>query len=101
MNPKNISLYLRLFCLAGTFLVTPAYPLDLELEPLQPLPVKVEVNAQKAALGKKLFNDTRLSKDNSISCASCHSLDTAGVDKKKFSPGVGGTLGGRNSPTVF
>jgi cytochrome c peroxidase len=93
--------YSRLLCLLAVFIAAPALALDLELEPLQPLPTQVEVNAQKAALGKKLYNDTKLSKDNSISCASCHNLQTAGVDKKRFSPGVGGTLGGRNSPTVF
>jgi cytochrome c peroxidase len=96
-----MSRHSRLLCLLAVFMAAPAFALDLELEPLQPLPTKVEVIAPKAALGKMLFNDKRLSKDNSISCASCHNLGTAGVDKKRFSPGVGGTLGGRNSPTVF
>jgi cytochrome c peroxidase len=100
-NLKKTLLLSRLLCLSTAFIAFPAFPIDLELEPLQPLPTSVTVNSPKAALGKKLFFDKRLSKDNSISCASCHNLETAGVDKKRFSPGVGGTLGGRNSPTVF
>ena len=48
-----------------------------------------------------LYNDVRLSVDNSISCASCHDLSKGGTDNKPFSEGVGGQLGGINAPTVF
>jgi len=59
-------------------------------------------SAEKIALGKKLFFDKRLSKDNTISCNSCHNLKTGGVDNLPFSPGNDeGTFGGRNSPTVL
>ncbi|MGL5893119.1 MAG: cytochrome-c peroxidase, partial [Bacteroidales bacterium] len=44
---------------------------------------------------------TRLSKDNTISCATCHSLDSAGVDKLQFSKGIKDQIGGINAPTVF
>ncbi|TDV37880.1 cytochrome c peroxidase [Paraburkholderia caballeronis] len=70
-------------------------------EPVQPLPKSLPTNARKVALGLQLFHDPRLSADNSISCASCHSLSTGGVDNKKLSPGVGGTIGVINAPTVF
>jgi len=55
------------------------------------------------ALGEKLYNDTRLSLDNTISCNSCHLLNDnkAGVDNKPVSTGVGGKNGTRNSPTVL
>jgi len=56
-------------------------------------------NPEMVALGKALYHDKRLSSDGSISCASCHDLDTFGVDNKPTSPGVGGQLGTRNSPT--
>jgi cytochrome c peroxidase len=56
---------------------------------------------EKVALGKLLFFDTRLSKNHDVSCNSCHGLDTYGVDKRPFSPGHKGALGGRNSPTVY
>ena len=48
-----------------------------------------------------LYHDTRLSADNSISCASCHGLNTGGVDNKRYSEGVGGQFGGVNAPTVY
>jgi cytochrome c peroxidase len=53
------------------------------------------------ALGKRLYFETKLSKDGSLSCNSCHGLDTFGVDNAQFSSGVGGQLGGRNAPTVM
>lgn len=42
-----------------------------------------------------------MSKSGTISCASCHSLDTFGQDGKTTSPGHDGTLGTRNSPTTL
>ena len=52
-------------------------------------------------LGRKLFYDTRLSFDNSISCASCHHPELAFSDAgKALSQGVGGALGNRNSPSL-
>jgi len=61
----------------------------------------VAPNPQLIFLGEKLFNDTSLSANNDISCASCHSLTTAGVDNKPFSDGHKGAKTGRNSPTVL
>lgn len=61
----------------------------------------VPVDVRKVILGKMLFHDVRLSADNTVSCSSCHGLDTGGVDNKAFSEGVGGQLGGVNAPTVY
>lgn len=55
----------------------------------------------KILLGYTLYFDNRLSKENNISCNSCHNLATYGVDNKPTSPGDDGTLGERNSPTVL
>jgi cytochrome c peroxidase len=66
-----------------------------------PLPLALSLDSQKVKLGGRLFNDPRLSGDGSISCASCHNLDTGGVDRKPRSRGVGGMEGGINAPTVF
>ena len=70
-------------------------------EPIRPIAESVEYDAAKAELGRKLYHDTRLSVDNTVSCASCHSLSTAGVDNKQYSEGVGGQFGGVNAPTVY
>lgn len=52
------------------------------------------------ALGKKLFYDTRLSKDGSISCASCHLAEHGFSDPRLKSEGIEGRLGFRNSGTL-
>lgn len=58
-------------------------------------------NPAKVKLGHILYYDVRLSKNNTISCNSCHNLSKSGVDNLSFSPGDDGTLGGRNSPTTI
>ncbi len=70
-------------------------------EPIRPIPLTVAVDARKAELGRILYHDVRLSSDNTVSCATCHGLNTAGVDNKQYSEGVQGQLGGVNAPTVF
>ena len=55
----------------------------------------------KVELGKLLFFDPRLSKDKSISCASCHLPEAGFADPRQFSLGVGGKQGGRNAPTAI
>ena len=55
----------------------------------------------KILLGHTLYFDNRLSKEENISCNSCHNLATYGVDNLPTSPGDDGTLGDRNSPTVL
>ncbi len=55
----------------------------------------------RAALGKKLFSDKNLSKDSSVSCASCHIPAFAFADTLAFSIGIGGKLTTRNTPSVL
>lgn len=70
-------------------------------ETIRPIPDSVEYDPAKAALGELLYNDTRLSADGTVSCATCHGINTGGVDNLKYSEGIGGQLGGVNAPTVF
>lgn len=70
-------------------------------EPILPLPKQAGKLSDRADLGRQLFHDVRLSKDNTISCASCHNLTSGGADNKAFSIGIKGAVGGINSPTVF
>lgn len=58
-------------------------------------------DSQKALLGKSLFNDKRLSGDNTISCASCHNLNKGGSDQSRVATGIHGQQGPINSPTVL
>ena len=68
---------------------------------IKPIPETIEVDAAKVQLGKKLFFDPILSKDGTISCATCHDLQNGGDDGLKFSSGIKGQKGGINSPTVY
>lgn len=54
-------------------------------------------------LGKKLYFETKLSVNNTMSCNTCHDINSkAGVDNKPTSPGaLPHTNGTRNTPTVF
>jgi len=80
---------------------TPGEPPALASNVLQPLPLTVEFDARKAALGEKLFHDPRLSGDGTISCATCHALDKGGTDQAPVSTGIRGQKGPINSPTVY
>jgi cytochrome c peroxidase len=59
------------------------------------------LSEEKIKLGKILYFDDQLSENGKISCNSCHNLNQFGVDNLPTSPGADGTLGTRNSPTVF
>lgn len=74
---------------------------DFANETIRPVEDSVAVDMRKVVLGDLLFHDVRLSVDNTVSCATCHALNTGGVDNKQFSEGVGGQKGGVNAPTVF
>ncbi|MEW6304582.1 MAG: cytochrome-c peroxidase [Verrucomicrobiota bacterium] len=70
-------------------------------EPIRPLPLKMELDARKVALGKALFHEPKLSRDNTISCASCHDLSRGGTDRRQYSLGLNNAEGSINAPTVF
>src|SRR5258708_3284045 len=72
-----------------------------DTEPIQPVPSPPSADPRRVALGKRLFHDVRLSHDNTIACASCHSLDKGGTDQLAHSVGIGGAIGGINAPTVL
>lgn len=75
--------------------------LFLNASTIEVIPDRVDFNYDKAILGKKLFFDTGLSRDNTISCASCHDLEAGGDDGLRFSIGINGQEGDINAPTVL
>lgn len=77
------------------------WKVDIVSGVFQSLPDSLDLDSSKVLLGEQLFQDARLSKDNTISCFSCHSLATGGVDNKAHSLGVNGAEGDINAPTVF
>ncbi len=72
-------------------------------EPIRPLPSlqSLHLDERKVKLGKALFNDVRLSKDNTVACVSCHQIELGGDDGRKSAIGVRGQVGPINSPTVL
>jgi len=65
------------------------------------IPIDNPQTVEGVALGRKLFYDTILSGDNTQSCASCHSPENAFTDSDRFSIGIDGLLGNRNSMPLF
>jgi cytochrome c peroxidase len=75
---------------------------SFDKEPIMPLPIAPpELNMEKVFLGRQLFEDVQLSKNNTVSCASCHNLQNGGVDGLVHSFGVDHQEGNINAPTVF
>ena len=71
-------------------------------EPIQPLPDTLpNLDPRKIELGRALFHDRRLSKDDTIACVTCHDLFTGGDDGRPVSVGVEGRTGPINAPTVY
>ena len=70
-------------------------------EPISPIPLDVDVDWDKVALGEKLFRDPLLSRDGSLACLTCHQLEQGGDDGLRLSVTNRGEPGAINSLTVF
>lgn len=78
-------------------LIDPAVPAWF---PVMPLPDDGELTRAKVELGRQLFYDPILSRDSTISCATCHVQNRAFTDGKSLSVGIYGALTMRNAPTL-
>jgi cytochrome c peroxidase len=76
-----------------------AIPLELDL--YMPVPEENPLTSDKVALGRRLFNDRRLSRDHTLSCASCHNPARAFSTARPHSVGVFGRQGRRNVPALI
>ncbi|TWT94404.1 cytochrome-c peroxidase [Stieleria varia] len=65
------------------------------------IPADNPMTRAKIELGRQLYFDTRLSNDNTISCASCHDPSMGYGANTQFGVGVLGQTGGRNSPVSY
>lgn len=74
-------------------------PLGLSQAPKVPLENPMTV--QRWELGRRLYFDTILSSDNTVSCASCHDPQRGFTDQMPVSIGIGGHKGGVSAPTVM
>ncbi|MEM1054840.1 MAG: cytochrome c peroxidase [Bacteroidota bacterium] len=66
-----------------------------------PVPPQNPLYVDRVALGERLFFDPVLSRDQSVSCGSCHLPDLAFSDGQRLSAGVDGAIGLRNSPSLL
>ena len=76
------------FTMSGTF-------------PVPDLPRDNPLIGERVALGKALFQERALSRDGTISCASCHHSDAAFSDPQRISTGIDGRSGTRNAMPLF
>jgi len=65
------------------------------------IPADNPLTKEKVELGRTLFFDKRLSKNDTIACASCHKAETGFTDGMPVSTGINGLKGGRSAPASF
>src|SRR5687768_2753833 len=70
------------------------------LDAYVPVPESNPITKESVQLGRSLFFDKRLSRDGSISCATCHDPKLAFTDARKVSVGVDGRMGDRRVPRI-
>ena len=83
------------------FIVTVVLVIPLGLDLYMPVPEINPVTTEKIELGRRLFNDRRLSRNGTISCASCHDPERGFSDGRPVAVGVFGRTGRRNTPALI
>jgi len=68
--------------------------------PEMEIPTENQLTKARIDLGRKLFYEKKLSRDESISCGTCHKLENAFTDELSIATGIEGRLGLRNTPTL-
>lgn len=77
-------------------------PLWQALPTEAPAPADDPTTPEKVALGRALFFEPALSRDGTLTCASCHDLErAAGADGRPTAQGIDGQIGARNTPSVY
>jgi cytochrome c peroxidase len=79
----------------------PALRIPLGLDLYMPVPEDNPLTIEKIELGQRLFADRRLSRDGTVSCASCHDPARAFSDGRAVAIGVFGRVGRRNAPALI
>jgi cytochrome c peroxidase len=77
---------------------------EVDMGPVLPrmkVPIDNPMTPEKISLGEKLFFDTALSADNSMSCATCHDPELGWSNGEKFADGASGIRGKRNTLSIL
>lgn len=65
------------------------------------IPADNPLTRAKIELGRQLYMDPRLSRDGTVSCASCHAPEEGFARRTQFGEGINGQKGDRNSPVSY
>jgi cytochrome c peroxidase len=82
-------------------LMVAALVIPLGLDLYMPIPEANPLTVEKIDLGRRLFNDRRLSRDGTTACASCHDPARAFSVDRAVASGVFGRVGRRNAPALL
>ncbi len=82
-------------------LINEANIINFDPRVFHPVEKPLNLNPDEVSLGERLFNDKRFSRDNTISCATCHDFNKGGADGNRTAIGIEGKVGTLNTPTVF
>ena len=74
--------------------------IPLGLDAYMPVPEDNPLTGKKVSLGRRLFFDRRLSRDQTLSCSSCHDPKRAFTDGRAVAVGIAGRTGTRSAPTL-
>jgi cytochrome c peroxidase len=92
----------RLLDKLGLHLATGPEPLGVDPQIWRSLqPAGNELNDARAALGRDLYFEPRLSKDGTVACATCHDVSRGFTDQRPASEGAGDKVGRRNAPSTL
>ena len=75
--------------------------IDFSLDALSVVPPPQDIADPRITLGRELFADTRLSRDNTVACSSCHVVAAGGDDGLRTAVGIERQVGPVNTPTVL
>lgn len=89
-----------LFLLATCAAAANRLDIPLGLDSFMPVPEANPLTLEEVALGRRLFSDRRLSRDATISCATCHDPEKSFTDARPTSVGVSGRRGERRVPAI-
>jgi cytochrome c peroxidase len=88
------------FLLPGLLAAAENLTIPAGLDAYLPIPAGNPLTREKVELGRKLFSDSRLSRDNSVSCATCHDPKHAFTDARAVAVGIAGRAGTRRVPRL-
>ena len=98
---KGFKITLFLVLILGMFSFSKDFILDIPQGfPAPFIPADNQLTQSRVDLGKKLFFDTMMSRDSTVSCATCHIPELAFTDGLKKGIGIRNQEVGRNTPTL-